>query len=196
MENSNDIGEWRRLTRVGLRATRSALLSREKERVKLTICEFIQKSFPQLRYACIGFYWPIQGEIDLRDLVRNFVELGAEAALPVVVKKGRPLEFWSWQPEMKLIKGIWNIPIPSEQNLVHPTHLLVPLVGFDAAAYRLGHGGGYYDRTLAKLSPRPSTIGVGYEVGRLETIYPQPHDIPMDAIVTENGVSLRIPMGL
>ena len=113
-----------------------------------------------------------------------------------MAKKGRPLEFWSWQPEMKLIRGIWNIPIPSERNPVNPTNLLVPLVGFDAAAYRLGHGGGYYDRTLANLNPRPFTIGVGYEFGRLETIYPQPHDIPMDSIVTETGVSLRSLMGL
>ena len=196
MENSNDIREWRRLTRVGLRSKRSALPSRDKKRVMLMVCDSIQKSFPELRDACIGFYWPFQGEIDLRDLVRNFVDLGAQAALPVVAKKGQPLEFWSWQPDMKLIRGIWNIPIPSERNPVHPTNLLVPLVGFDTAAYRLGHGGGYYDRTLGNLNPRPLTVGVGYEFGRLETIYPQPHDVPMDAIVTENGVSSRIPMGL
>jgi 5-formyltetrahydrofolate cyclo-ligase len=64
----------------------------------------------------------------------------------------------------------------------------VPLLGFDAAGYRLGQGGGYYDRTLANLPQRPLTIGIGYEFGRLETIHPQPHDIPMDAIVTERGV--------
>jgi 5-formyltetrahydrofolate cyclo-ligase len=83
-----------------------------------------------------------------------------------------------------MARGIWNIPIPRERNSVRPTALLVPLVGFDAAGYRLGYGGGYYDRPLATLVPKPLTIGVGYELGRLETIYPQPHDIPMDAIVT------------
>ena len=93
-------------------------------------------------------------------------------------------------------KGDLEHPDSQRGNPVHPTNLLVPLVGFDTAAYRLGHGGGYYDRTLANLNPRPLTVGVGYEFGRLETIYPQPHDIPMDAIVTENGVSSRIPMGL
>jgi 5-formyltetrahydrofolate cyclo-ligase len=66
--------------------------------------------------------------------------------------------------------------------------LLVPLVGFDAKGYRLGHGGGYYDRTLASLVQKPLSIGVGYELGRLETIYPQSHDIPMDVIVNESGV--------
>jgi 5-formyltetrahydrofolate cyclo-ligase len=71
---------------------------------------------------------------------------------------------------------------------VRPTVLLVPLVGFDAQGYRLGYGGGYYDRTLAAMTPRARAIGVGYELGRLETIHPQPHDVPMDAIVTEAGV--------
>jgi hypothetical protein len=65
--------------------------------------------------------------------------------------------------------------------------LIVPLLGFDAEGYRLGYGGGHYDRTLAAMVPRPLTIGVGYALGRLETIYPQPHDIPLDAIVTETG---------
>jgi 5-formyltetrahydrofolate cyclo-ligase len=63
----------------------------------------------------------------------------------------------------------------------------VPLVGFDPEGYRLGYGGGYYDRTLAAMSPKPLTIGVGYELGRLETIHPQPHDIPMDVLVTDSG---------
>jgi 5-formyltetrahydrofolate cyclo-ligase len=65
----------------------------------------------------------------------------------------------------------------------------VPLLGFDAAGYRLGYGGGYYDRTLASLDPKPVIIGVGHELGRLETIYPQPHDIPMDVIVAGTRIS-------
>jgi 5-formyltetrahydrofolate cyclo-ligase len=134
------------------------------------------------------FYWPFQGEIDVRHLVRNFLALGADAALPVVVEARQPLEFWSWRPRMKLTRGVWNIPVPGDRSPVQPTVLLVPLLGFDAAGYRLGHGGGYYDRTLATVAQKPLTIGIGYELGRLQTIYPQPHDIPMDAIVTESGV--------
>jgi 5-formyltetrahydrofolate cyclo-ligase len=71
---------------------------------------------------------------------------------------------------------------------VRPTALLVPLVGFDRRGYRLGYGGGYYDRTLAAMGPKPFTIGIGYEIGCLETIHPQPHDIPMHAIVTGAGL--------
>jgi 5,10-methenyltetrahydrofolate synthetase len=74
--------------------------------------------------------------------------------------------------------------------------LIVPLLGFDAAGYRLGYGGGYYDRTLATLTPRPLTVGVGYELGRLETIHPQAHDIPLDAIVTEAGTIRHRHRGL
>jgi 5-formyltetrahydrofolate cyclo-ligase len=66
-------------------------------------------------------------------------------------------------------------------------------VGFDAANFRLGYGGGFFDRTLASLSPRPYAIGIGYELGRLATLRPLPHDLPMDAIVTEAGVQLRAP---
>src|ERR671925_309016 len=75
-----------------------------------------------------------------------------------------------------------------ERRVVRPTAFLVPLVGFDSDGYRLGYGGGYYDRTLSAVDPRPLTVGIGYEIGRLETIHPQPHDIPTDAIVTEAGV--------
>src|SRR3546814_11830153 len=101
----------------------------------------VTTQFPELRHACIGFYWPFKGEIDLRHLVRDFIGQGAEAALPVVVEKGQPLEFWAWRPRMKLGRGIWNIPIPDKRDVVRPTALLVPLVGFDAAGYRLGYGG-------------------------------------------------------
>jgi len=106
----------------------------------------------------------------------------------VVVEKKQPLAFWAWRPGAALARGVWDIPIPAARDVVQPTALLVPLVGFDAEGYRLGHGGGYYDRTLAAMNPKPLAIGVGFEFGRLETIWPQPHDIPMDAIVTEAGV--------
>jgi len=69
--------------------------------------------------------------------------------------------------------------------------VLAPLVGFDRACYRLGYGGGYFDRTLASLSPRPLAIGVGFEFQSLETIHPQSFDVPMDAIVTDVGTRRR-----
>jgi 5,10-methenyltetrahydrofolate synthetase len=136
----------------------------------------------------LGIYWPIRGELDLRDYARRHVETGGTAVLPVVVAKGSPVEFWQWQPGASLRRGFWNIPVPVERRVAVPDVLLIPLVGYDAAGYRLGYGGGYYDRTLAALTPRPLCIGVGYDDSALATIHPQPHDIPMDWIVTERRV--------
>lgn len=185
----DQVRSWRRATRGDLIAQRVAIPRADKLFLRPVIGGQVPLHFPELQHACVGFYWPFKGEIDLRHLVRDLIGLGAEAALPVVVEKGQPLEFWSWQPRAKMGRGIWNIPVPAERKPVRPTALLVPLVGFDGAGYRLGYGGGYYDRTLAQLEPRPLTIGIGYACGRLSTIFPQPHDIPLDAIVTEAGVT-------
>ena len=187
MQTWEDIRAWRRAMRAELVARRLRVPRGEKERIRARVRELIREQFPELPCACIGFYWPFKGEIDLRHLVRDLLAVGAEAALPVVVERRQPLAFWAWRPRMKLERSVWNIPVPAAPNAVRPTALLVPLLGFDGAGYRLGYGGGYYDRTLATMNPAPLTIGVGYELGRLETIHPQPHDIPLDAIVTEAG---------
>lgn len=150
--------------------------------------ETLRVRFPGLRGARIGFYWTIRDEIDVRPAVEAFIRDGAEASLPVIVERRRPLEFWKWSPETAMEPGIWDIPVPAERHPVRPTALLVPVLGFDEDCFRLGYGGGYYDRTLAALSPRPFTIGIGYEAGRLDTVFPQNHDIPLDAIVTEARV--------
>jgi 5-formyltetrahydrofolate cyclo-ligase len=83
--------------------------------------------------------------------------------------------------------GAYGILVPKENIIVTPDLLLAPMVGFDVAGYRLGYGGGYYDRTFASLSPKPYAIGIAYELSRLETIYPQEHDIPLDVVITEAG---------
>ena len=114
-----------------------------------------------------------------------------KVALPVVVDKKGPLEYRAWRPGDQLVDGVWNIPIPEKRDIVTPALVLAPLVGFDAACYRLGYGGGYFDRTLAALSPRVFAIGVGFEVQRIATIYPQSFDIAMDLIVTETGIRER-----
>jgi 5-formyltetrahydrofolate cyclo-ligase len=117
-----------------------------------------QNSFRNCAWPQLVFYWPFKSEIDLNDLVQEFLTHGAAAALPVVVQKQQPLEFWRWRPHMRLARGLWNIPVPTERDVVEPTALLVPLLGFDAAGYRLGYGGGYYDRTLATMKPKAQTM--------------------------------------
>ncbi|GIK96403.1 MAG: 5-formyltetrahydrofolate cyclo-ligase [Alphaproteobacteria bacterium] len=181
-----EIRDWRRARRAELISARVRMLRRDRETRAAAILERLRAGLPALEGGAAGFYWAFKGEIDLRGLMRDLMARGSPAALPVVVEKGKPLEFWAWQPRMKMARGIWNIPIPAERSPLRPALLLVPLVGFDAAGYRLGYGGGYYDRTLAAMAPRPLAIGLGFELGRLGSVAPQPHDIPMDAIVTED----------
>ncbi len=112
--------------------------------------------------------------------------------MPVVVEKNAPLEFWAWDEGTSMCTDrAWGIPTPENRVLVSPSILFVPLLGFDRQGHRLGHGGGYYDRTLAEFARKPLTVGIGYESGRLDSIFPQEHDIPMDVVVTEKAVHWR-----
>jgi 5-formyltetrahydrofolate cyclo-ligase len=144
------------------------------------------------RFGVLGFYWPIRGEFDVRELVDRHLARGGLAALPVVVHAAAPLEFWRFCPGIPMQAGVWNIPIPKEREVLTPDCIIAPLVGFDRAGYRLGYGGGYFDRTLGAASPRPFAVGLGFADSALETIYPQAHDIPMNLIVTEESV-IRAP---
>jgi 5-formyltetrahydrofolate cyclo-ligase len=103
----------------------------------------------------------------------------------VVVEKQHPMLFRPWTPKAAMRRGIWNIPEPATEETVVPDVTLAPVVGFSDDGYRLGYGGGYFDRTLAVLAPRPLAIGVGLDIQRIDTIHPMPHDIRLDAIMTE-----------
>ena len=196
MENWQEIRLWRKAERARLIAERMTVRGEPRARHNAAITQALGEFLtPEM---VIGFYWPIRGEYDARNLVQRLIERGARAAMPVVVQKNAPLVFRDWHSATRMENGFWNIPVPAEGEPVIPTILLVPLVGFDDRGYRLGYGGGYYDRTLASFSAKPLTIGVGYELAHLETIYPQPHDIPMSAIVTEGrvlrGTAARTPI--
>jgi 5-formyltetrahydrofolate cyclo-ligase len=134
----------------------------------------------------LGFYWPMQGEFDTRPLVVQWLAAKPQrrAALPVVALARAPLVFCPWQPGAAMTTGIFNTTIPQDPRTLTPDTLLIPLVGFDTAGYRLGYGGGYYDRTLAQM-PTVRTIGVGYALGRLDHFEPEPHDIALHTIVSD-----------
>ena len=108
--------------------------------------------------------------------------------MPVVIAKNAPLVFRAWKSGDKLVSGAWNIPVPADGGEVIPDIVIAPVVGYDKNCYRLGYGGGFFDRTLAALSPRPIIIGVGYTQAAITSIHPLPHDIPMTVIVTEHGI--------
>ena len=133
----------------------------------------------------ISFYWPFKGEPDLRPLMRELAAAGVAVALPVALRLGEPMTFRPWQRGAPMERGLWDIPIPATTTEIVPRTLIAPIVGFDAANYRLGYGGGFFDRTLAQLGPAASAIGVGFSLFALPTIHPQPHDVAMARIVTE-----------
>jgi len=179
---------FRKEQRAALLARRGTLSLDDRKRHAADLIRLLLAAVDLRAYPVLGFYWPIRGELDLRDVAGRHIESGGAVALPVVVAKGAPVEFWQWEPGAPMQRGFWNIPVPAERRVVQPDALLIPLVGFDAAAYRLGYGGGYYDRTLAALAPRPLCVGIGYDDAEIETIHPQPHDIPMSTIVTDRRV--------
>jgi len=177
---------WRKVERRRLIAERRAIPDAKRAAASAAIEATLTARFPPGRLPIVAGYWPMAGEFDPLPYLCRVIDAGAAAALPVVTPKA-PLAFRLWTPETPMAAGVWDIPYPADGADVAPAALLIPLVGFDAANHRLGNGGGYYDRTLAALSPRPIAIGVGFELGRLASIAPAPHDQGMDVIVTEGG---------
>lgn len=187
MTDRAEIMAWRREARRRLIAERLALPVVERERRAAQALAALDATADLARFGVVGLYWPFRGEIDPRPLARGLIAAGTRIGLPVVVTRDAPVEFREWSPQSAMTRGVWNIPIPDGTPVVHPACLVVPLVGFDTAGYRLGYGGGYYDRTLAARRPRPWAVGLGFDLGRLDSIRPLDHDVPMDGIVTESG---------
>ena len=175
---------WRREARARLIEARLAVPAEERARVADEVAETLQRVVRPEPGMTIGVYWPFRGELDLRGWMAAAHGAGARVALPVVVEKAAPLEFRAWSPGCAMTRGVWNIPVPADVTPVAPDVVVAPLVGFDAGGFRLGYGGGFYDRTLAAMIPRPLVVGVGMEIAAMPTIRPQPYDIPMDVIVT------------
>lgn len=166
----------------------------------------------------IGAYWPIKGEFDPLPALYRWQEdaiLGHESAsnkapahtpraqlatesianrsprkigLPVVNKLHKTLAFHAWYPGCPMEEDAYGIPKPRDTEEIVPTLLFVPCVGYGPGGYRLGYGGGFYDRTLATVQPRPFTVGLGYSHGWLPDMAPEPHDIALDAILNDAGV--------
>ena len=191
-QQATDVARWRKAERGRLLAARAALPVATREAVARAIADaldaLLARRFPDLTARVVSCYWPIKAEFDLRFWMEALDARGARVALPVVDTRAAPLVFRAWAPGAAMERGRWNIPVPTaDAERLTPDITIAPLVGWDGAGYRLGYGGGYFDRTLAATRPRPFVIGVGLQAARLKTIFPQPHDIAMNAIVTEDG---------
>ena len=195
MESDQEVKLWRREQRARLIAERMAARPRLRRQWGEAIDARLDALMATLSGGVLGIYWPFKAEFDPRPLAERWRAQSRETALPVVVDRRGPLEYRLWQPGMEMEIGAYGIPVPKARQVAHPDVVLAPLVGFDPANYRLGYGGGYFDRTLAALAPRPIAIGVGIEAARLDSVFPRPHDVPMDYIVTEAELRCRMPAG-
>ena len=189
--HAEELKAWRKAERQRLLAAREALDARAVEGFRRQIDAHLERAFPGLKTSTFAFCWPIRNEYDARHLAKTLREAGALTALPVVVAPKSPLAFREWHPGVALAKGPLDIPYPADSRELAPKAVLLPMNGWDAQGYRLGYGGGFFDRTLASLEKKPLVIGVSYELARISTIHPQAWDIPMDYVVTERGVYRR-----
>jgi 5,10-methenyltetrahydrofolate synthetase len=188
---ARQVAQWRREERARLIARRLARPAAERRAIGAQVAGELDELFTPDPKHLVSLYWPFRGELDLRDWMRGFIARGGRVALPVVIAKAQPLVFREWRPGIQMTHGVWNIPIPAEGPEVTPGVVIAPLVGHDPGCYRLGYGGGFFDRTLAAHPGKPLVIGVGDGSGAIASIFPQAYDIPMDVIVTEVGVQRR-----
>ena len=183
---NEDNTAWRRALRRELLARRMALDKALHQELSAGIVAHLLAHFPPPQ--TLAFCWPIKQEPDVRAIVDTWRQAGTRTTLPVVISEHAALAFREWQPDTPLESDRYGIPTPAQGDWLVPDLILLPLNGFDPAGYRLGYGGGYFDRTLAALSPRPLAVGIGFELNRVATIQPEEHDQPLDWIITEAGV--------
>ena len=190
-QQARDVVRWRKAERSRLIALRCGLSADHRALHTAAIVRRLDEMLSRHSNEIVSVYWPIRAEPDLRPWMREACSRGLRVALPVAVELGQPMTFREWRPDSALARGLWKIPYPASGPDVSPTTVLAPLVGFDSKCYRLGYGGGFFDRTLAAMCRKPVVIGLGYPQLRIPTIYPQPHDIAMDWVLTGNDPPLR-----
>ena len=190
-----DIAAARKKLRNARIAAREALPEALRQALTARIETHLDTLLGQLAPARIAFCWPWRGEVDLVPWAHRWLaaDPARRAALPIVRQPEQPMEFLRWQPGAEMETDHHGIPVPTGAEALEPDLILVPLNVFDAAGFRLGYGGGYFDRTLAALDPAPLTVGVAFELARADTTWPQPHDHPMSWIVTEAGAHKAAP---
>ncbi|HSI50130.1 MAG TPA: 5-formyltetrahydrofolate cyclo-ligase [Ideonella sp.] len=175
-----------------LQAERMGLLDRHKRAAQLQ--EVLQVWLIKRPETTIGAYWPIKGEFDALPALYRWSEAAEPGqpprriGLPVMNRETKRLSFHVWYPGCEMEEDAYGIPKPKDTEIFHPQLLLVPCVGYGPGGLRLGYGGGFYDRTLAEIQPRPYTAGLGYAHGYVPWLAPEPHDVPLDALLNEEGV--------
>jgi 5,10-methenyltetrahydrofolate synthetase len=172
--------------RKALKATRGALDPAVKVQWDAHIGAQVVTWWRLRQMDTVGVYWPLAGEPDLRAAYAELALAGVRLALPVVMERNAPLAFTEWKLDEPMLADEMGVAVPATLRFIErPPALLVPCLGFNAEGYRLGYGGGYYDRTL-ELAPRPLTLGIAYSKQQAQFGH-APHDVPLDVIVTERS---------
>ena len=182
----------KKLLRRQLQAERQTLIDRHQRAMHLQ--EVLRVWLMARPDTAIGAYWPIKGEFDALPALFRWTE-GAplrRIGLPVMDKATKQLSFRAWYPGCEMEEDAYGIPKPKDTPAFEPTLLLVPCVGYGPRGVRLGYGGGFYDRTLAALAPRPFTVGLAYSNGHVPWLQAEPHDVPLDAVLTEDGLAWQV----
>lgn len=183
------IEEAKALLRRRARAQRSALSSEARAEASAAICRNFFESVTLGPDEAVAAYWRIRDEVDCQSILIRLMDSGQAVILPVVSGADEPLDMRVWEPGTPLYEAGFGTLAPSDLAPRRvPDVVLMPLLGFDAAGTRLGYGGGYYDRTLAQLPGRPKLIGLAFSRQELDAIPREPHDVPLDAVITEHGV--------
>ena len=187
---------WRKQQRAQLLALRSAASAQDRAAWSASIHAFLIYALDLQAPCVLGLCWPYRQEFDARPLAAHLRARGVRSALPVVRGPGLPLAFHHWWPGVAMDKGVYDIAVPRDTEALLPDVLLVPPVGIDALGYRLGYGGGYFDRTLVTLARKPVCIATAFDLSRIESLEPQAHDVRMDFVVSETGIAQCLPDGL
>jgi 5,10-methenyltetrahydrofolate synthetase len=187
-EHIADSSVFRAALRQAKLAARMALDETTRKALSARIEAHLAALLLPLSPQTLAFCAPFRGEFDARPLAALLLQRGWQAAMPIVGASDTPMSFRRWTPAAAMSSDRHGIPIPAAGEDCVPQLVLLPLVAFDAQGFRLGYGGGYFDRTLAALVPRPYAIGVGFELARVPDIRPQAHDMRLDAVVTEAGI--------
>jgi 5,10-methenyltetrahydrofolate synthetase len=176
-----------------LQAERQSLIDRHMRAMQLQ--EVLRVWLVSRQETAIGAYWPIKGEFDALPALYRWTESDEPrfVGLPVIDRSTKRLAFHLWYPGCEMEDDAYGIPKPKGTPAFAPELLLVPCVGYGPKGVRLGYGGGFYDRTLATLQPRPVTVGLAFSHGFVPWLEAEAHDVPLDAILTDEGVAWERP---
>lgn len=183
-----DLASVKRELRRRARAVRAAVPAAAREVANARLRAHLLTWLDDRGSLAVAGFWPLAGEVDLRPLLADWHERGGTALLPRMRAPAEPLRFLRWTPTTRLEPAAYDVEEPPANAPEHrPEIVLVPLLAVDRAGYRLGYGGGFYDRTLAALGG-VLAVGVAFDVQRVDEVPRGPHDRPLTHLATERGV--------